>query len=250
MIAVLMTQRVRPRARPVLHWRDRARRTAGVDPLPGGEDESDHGDQFDEVGNESKYQTGLPCHAYPSIPIPRLETIDLNFGQLVAAPRFAREQRVGLAVVLERLGRVVPDELAAELVGDVAQVAGVGRVVADLDVADRPLARLDRHSRKLPMCGDWPSLPLTFSGFEVDLAERAVPLDELDPVGQDDLVGDDLVAATGRAAGCRRSRRRGCRSRGRSAAGRSPCASSRSGCSRGSRRRPAGCRACRGCRRW
>ena len=52
-------------------------------------------------------------------------------------------------------------------------------------------------------------------GFELDLAERAIAVDELDAVREDDLVRDDLDSRPGRASGCRRCRRRGCRSRGR-----------------------------------
>src|SRR5207249_3064534 len=88
--------------------------------------------------------------------------------QLVAPPRYASQLGVGLAIVLEGLGRLVPDEPAPEPVGDVAQVAGVGRAVADLDVAGRPLARRQAFEEILDV-RRLAVLTLDLPGFEGDL---------------------------------------------------------------------------------
>src|SRR5262245_25562580 len=50
---------------------------------------------------------------------------------------------VGSVVALEHLLFRVPLQLAAQLHGDVPDMAHAHRAVADLDVADRPLARGD-----------------------------------------------------------------------------------------------------------
>ncbi len=49
----------------------------------------------------------------------------------------AREPAVGFLVVDEALGRAVPGELAPDPEGDVAEVGGAGRAVADLDIGGR-----------------------------------------------------------------------------------------------------------------
>ena len=77
-----------------------------------------------------------PCLLRSTRQVPDASNLRLG-RQLVALARLAAEQGIGLGVVLERLGLGVPFELAAELVGDVAQVAGVGGAVGDLDVAGR-----------------------------------------------------------------------------------------------------------------
>ena len=57
-------------------------------------------------------------------------------------------------------------------------------------------ARDLRQSRKLRTWAFWPSDALGAVGLEVDLAKRAIAVNELDPVWQHDFIRDDLETAT------------------------------------------------------
>src|SRR3954453_14411609 len=59
----------------------------------------------------------------------------------------------GLLVTEELLGGRIPLERAAEAHREVAEVADRGTAVADLDVADRPLAALDAVEEVLMVVG-------------------------------------------------------------------------------------------------
>ena len=63
---------------------------------------------------------------------------------MIRIPLRAAEEAVGGFVADDLLLHAVPDELAAQHVGEVAQVAEVGRAVGDFDIECGPTAALDR----------------------------------------------------------------------------------------------------------
>ena len=131
---------------------------------------------------ESAGRMGRRVSARTAPSVSRANPLRSDLRQLVAlaGPRESRALASGSSLKVSVVG--VPDELAAELVGDVAEVAGVGRAVGDLDVARSGACGVLRQSRKFATCAGWPSsLALNFSAFSSILRSGRSPWTSLMP---------------------------------------------------------------------
>ena len=144
--------------------------------------QADHLDAGDHNGGgEDRRPVSSPLHRGSSSKCPR--GARLRYGGARSPVRALRaSNRIGLAIVLEGLGRRRPTRACGRACrrccpgGRCWSSGGRSR-------CRRSAARASEALEEVVMCAGWPSSPLAFSAFQLDLPDWSVAVDELDPVG-------------------------------------------------------------------